>query len=61
MQECSTVSRGAKRRHRNSLSRRERGGVRGFRQNDSVIPLAATLLADLDTYAAADGRERVNY
>jgi hypothetical protein len=41
-------------------SRRERGGVRGFRQNDSVIPLAATLLADLDTYAAADGRERAS-
>ncbi len=31
--------------------------MRGFRQNDPVIPLAAALLADLDTYAAADGRE----
>jgi 8-oxo-dGTP pyrophosphatase MutT (NUDIX family) len=34
--------------------------VRGFRQNDSVLPLAATLLADLDAYAPADGRERTS-
>jgi hypothetical protein len=57
MQECSTVGRGAKRRHKSSLSRRERG-VRSFGQNDSVIPHTAALLADLDTYAAAGGRER---
>jgi len=60
MAECSTVSRGANRRHRNNHSRRERGGVMGFRQNDSVIPLAARLLADLGTYAAADGRDEPN-
>jgi len=57
MQECSKVSRGAERRRKNSLSRRERG-MRSFGQNDSVIPLAAALLADLDTYAATGGRER---
>jgi hypothetical protein len=57
MPECSTVSRGAKRRHKNSLSRRERG-MRSFGQNESVIPLTAALFADRDTYAAAGGRER---
>ncbi len=46
------------RRRKNSLSRRERARGKGFGQNDSVIPLAAALLADLNTYAAAGGRER---
>lgn len=34
--------------------------VRDFSQNDPVIPLAAVLLADLDTYAAAERRERAS-
>ncbi len=35
-------------------------GMTGFGQNDSMPPLAAVFLAELDAYAAADGRERAS-